>query len=442
MIIAANAALTGSYDYGEVARSILIAIAASHVALDLAGRVTAASGRVRSAWLAGGALAIGTGICETHLKTLLAFHLPGKRAEDELRRQKEMFQKLFEHIPVMIVFVGADGHIELVNPEWEHTMGWTLKEIREQNVDIFAEAYPDPQYRQMARDLVAAATGDWTDRKVRVRDGRVIDLTVAVVRLSDGTSVAIGRDITARKRAEEALLEAQENLARVTRAVAMGELVASIAHEVNQPLTGIVTNGNFALHELASGATSLERLQGAIAEIVEDGTRASTVISRIRELLKKDAPDRGELDINDVIREVTVLVRDEAARNRVHVRLDLAAGLPNVLGDQVQLQQVLINLVMNGIDAMRTVTDRPRDLEIKSAKHADSVLIRVQDSGIGLDPDRLERIFEPFFTTKPQGIGMGLSISRSIVESHGGRLWTETGAVGAIFQFILPGNKQ
>src|SRR5580704_14238522 len=153
MIIAANAALTGSYDYGEVARSILTDIAATYAALDHAGRVTAASGR--APWLAGGAaIAIGIGICETHLKTLLAFRLPGKRADDELRRQKEVFQKIFENLPLMIAFFGHARHVELVNPQWERTMGWTLKELREQDVDIFAETYPDPKYRQMVRDFV------------------------------------------------------------------------------------------------------------------------------------------------------------------------------------------------------------------------------------------------------------------------------------------------
>ena len=247
-------------------------------------------------------------------------------------------------------------------------------------------------------------------------------------------------DVTEQRGAEEQLRHAQEDLARVTRVVAMGELAAAIAHEINQPLAGVVMNANFALREIGSGTPNLEKLREVIKEMEEDGTRASAVISRIRALLKKDVPDRVELDINDVIQEVAVLVRNEAARNHVQVRLDLTAGLPPVLGDRVLLQQVLINLAMNGIDAMRAVTDRPRNLEIKSAEHADGVLIRVQDSGIGLDPDLVTRIFEPFFTTKPQGIGIGLSISRSIVESHGGRLWAESGPKGAIFQFTLPAN--
>jgi len=244
--------------------------------------------------------------------------------------------------------------------------------------------------------------------------------------------------VTERKRAEEALKEAQENLSHVGRMVMMGELVASIAHEVNQPLNAVLITSNFVLRQLAPEMPNLEEVRRAATEIVEDANRISSVISRVRSLFTRNARDRVELDINDVIQEVTVLVRTEADRNYVQLRLDLAAGLPHVLGDRVQLQQVMINLIMNGIDAMRSMPDGSRILEIKSAKHADGVLVRVQDSGIGLDKDRLERIFEPFFTTKPQGLGLGLAISRSIIESHGGRLWAEPSSLGAIFQFTLP----
>ena len=239
---------------------------------------------------------------------------------------------------------------------------------------------------------------------------------------------------------ELALAETRLELAHVARIATMGELTASIAHEINQPLTAVVNYGNFAMRQVASGAPNLQELRETIVEIVNDGTRASAVISRIRALLQKGAPDRIGLDINEVIREVMILVRHEATQSRVSVRLDLAADVPRVLGDRVQLQQVLINLVVNSIEAMRTLTDRPRELLIKSAKNADAVLIKVQDSGKGLDPEQAGRIFEPFFTTKPQGIGMGLSISRSIIESHGGRLWTVTRSSGALFQFTLPIN--
>ncbi len=353
-----------------------------------------------------------------------------KRAEDELRSQKEVFQKIFENIPVTISFVARDGRIELVNPEWERTLGWTLEEIRKQKLDLFAEFYPD-------LDLIAASTGEWTDRKVRVRDGRVIDLSVAAVHLSDGTSVAIGRDVTELKCAEEALRDAQAELALVTRVLAMGELVASIAHEIYQPLTAILTTGNFVLRQLAN-TPNLRDVHDAIREIVEDAERVSAVISRVRAQLSRNVPDRVELDINAVIQEVTVLIRSETAQNQVHLELDLGKGLAHVMGDRVQLQQVLINLIVNAIDAMRSVTGRPRNLDITSAKHAGGVLVRVQDSGTGVDPNNVERIFDPFFTTKRQGTGMGLSISRSIIESHGGRLWVEPGSSGAIFQFTLP----
>ncbi len=245
-------------------------------------------------------------------------------------------------------------------------------------------------------------------------------------------------DITERKHAEQSLQEAQAELAHVTRALTMGELVASIAHEVYQPLTAILTTGSLVQRQLATNNPNLVEVQQAITEIVEDANRISAIISRVRTLLSRDVPDQVELNVNDVILDVTVLVRSEAVRSGAELRLDLGAHLPPVLGDRVQLQQVLINLVMNGIDAMRTVTDRLRLLDIQSRKHAEGVILRVQDSGIGVDPHTLDRIFEPFFTTKPQGIGIGLSISRSIVESHGGRLWAEPASVGSIFQLILP----
>jgi C4-dicarboxylate-specific signal transduction histidine kinase len=290
----------------------------------------------------------------------------------------------------------------------------------------------------MVLDFVAASTGEWTDLKVRVRDGRIIDLAVAVVHVSDGTSVAIGRDVTELKRTEEALQKAQENLARGTRLVTMGELAAAIAHQVNQPLAAIVTNASFCIRHLASASPTSEPLREAISEIVNDGTRASSVISRIRALLQKSPPERIAVDMNQIIQEVTTLLHGELTRNGVSLRTDLGADLPRVLGDRVLLQQVLINLVMNSIDAMRSLTRTPRELLITSSKNHNEVSIQVQDSGIGLDPQQTKHIFEPFFTTKSEGIGMGLSIARSIVESHGGRLTAESRAQGALFQFTLP----
>jgi C4-dicarboxylate-specific signal transduction histidine kinase len=249
-------------------------------------------------------------------------------------------------------------------------------------------------------------------------------------------------DIEDRRRAEEALQEAQGKLAHVTRAVAMGELAAAIAHEVNQPLTAIVTNANFSLLELKGSTENLDELRTAITEIVNDATRASAVISRIRGLLVKGSPRRTELDINKIIQEVITLLRNELSRNRVSLRTDFASNLPRVTGDPVQLQQVLINLIVNAIEAMRTSTDRTRELRIRSANNADGILVQVQDSGPGIAPELADHIFEPFFTTKAEGTGMGLSISRSIIESHGGQLSIVPGSQGAVFQFTLPVDSQ
>ena len=226
--------------------------------------------------------------------------------------------------------------------------------------------------------------------------------------------------------------------ARVTRALVMGELVATIAHEVNQPLSAIVTNANFSLRGLASGTPDPDELRAAITAIVNDGIRASAVISRIRGLLMKETPRRMELDINKIIQDVTILLHNELTRNRVSLRTELAADLSRVVGDPVQLQQVLINLLMNAVDAMRASTGSMRDLVVRSARNPAGALVQVQDSGPGIAPELAGRMFEPFFTTKAEGIGMGLSISRSIIESHGGHLSLVPASQGALFQFTLP----
>src|SRR5882762_7833008 len=263
---------------------------------------------------------------------------------------------------------------------------------------------------------------------------RVMERTQQLAAANEG----MRKEMIERQRAEEALLESQSELARVTRALDLGELAATIAHEVNQPLTAIVTNGNFCLRRLEGVTPNLDELRAAIAEIVSDGRRASAVISRIRGLLMKGAFRRTELDINRIIQDVRILLRTELTRGHVSVRADLASGLPRVAGDQVQLQQVLINLIMNAVEAMRLPAERPRRLLIRSAKSTDGVLVQVQDSGPGIEPGLADRIFEPFFTTKAEGIGMGLSISHSIIESHGGHLSLASSSEGALFEFILP----
>lgn len=254
----------------------------------------------------------------------------------------------------------------------------------------------------------------------------------------EGLSV-FATDITERKRAEQALQEGQAELARVIRIATMGELTASIAHEINQPLAAVVTNGSATLRWLAMQPPNLDEAREAVTRAIQEANRASEVITRIRALLQKASPQMEPVDVNEVIREVLRLVDSEVQGDGVTMKTELAADVPAVCGDRIQLQQVMLNLIMNGIDAMRMMSDRPRELLVKSVRHPEGVLIQVQDSGPGLDPDHADRIFEPFFTTKPEGIGMGLSIARSIVEAHGGRLWATPGSShGTVFQFTLP----
>jgi PAS domain S-box-containing protein len=255
--------------------------------------------------------------------------------------------------------------------------------------------------------------------------------------------VGSSTDITERKRAEESLRQAQSDLARINRVTTMGELTASLAHEVNQPIAAAVTNANTCLRWLTRDHPDLEEAREAAMRIVKDGTRAAEIIKRIRQLFQKGSSERELVNINEIIREMTVLLRGEAARYSVSIRTELSADIPQVMGDRVQLQQVLMNLMINGIDAMKEV-NRTRELAIKSQRiEADRVLVSVNDTGAGLPQEQAEQIFTAFFTTKPNGTGLGLSISRSIVESHGGRLWAVNNSpCGASFSFALPINAE
>jgi signal transduction histidine kinase len=247
-----------------------------------------------------------------------------------------------------------------------------------------------------------------------------------------------------RRRAEETLRKSQAELAHITRVMTMGELAASIAHEINQPLAAVVNNASACLRWLASDSPNLDEARQAARNIVRDGSRAGEVITRIRAILKKTDTENGRVDINQIIRDVVSLMRDEAARNNVTLRMDLPEGLPHVRGDRVQLQQVILNLVMNGIEAMATLTDRPREIVIRSRRHeSDSVLVTVYDTGTGIEPKELNKIFDAFYTTKAQGLGMGLAISRSIIEDHGGQLSAiPTEGLGTTFQFTLPAYRE
>src|SRR6266852_900933 len=254
--------------------------------------------------------------------------------------------------------------------------------------------------------------------------------------------VGTSMDVTERKRADEErerLRQAQADLAHVSRVTTMGELTASLAHEVNQPIAAAVTNANTCLRWLARDHPNVEEAREAAMRIMKDGTRAAEIISRIRLLFKKGTAQRELVDVNEAIRDMIVLLRSETSRNNILVQTELAADLPEVMADRVQLQQVLMNLMINGIEAMKDV-DGTRELAIRSQlKENKEVVVSVTDSGVGLPPQQKEQIFNAFFTTKPHGTGMGLRISRSIIESHGGRLWAgDNSPRGASFCFSLP----
>jgi C4-dicarboxylate-specific signal transduction histidine kinase len=253
------------------------------------------------------------------------------------------------------------------------------------------------------------------------------------------TNEALQTENTERQRAQEALHQAQADLAHVSRVTMMGELTASLAHEVKQPITAAVTNANTCVRWLAGDIPNIREARDAAIRSAKDGTRAADIISRIRLLFEKGTLERESVDINEVIREIIVLLRSEAARYSISVRTELGEELPELIGDHVQLQQVFMNLLLNGIDAMKDADDK-RELFIKSERwENEQVLVSVRDTGSGLPAQHLDQIFEAFFTTKLHGTGLGLSISRSIVESHGGRLWAGGNSPrGATFHLALP----
>jgi signal transduction histidine kinase len=305
-----------------------------------------------------------------------------------------------------------------------------------------------PQDRERVQRFIDHASrggGDWdVEHRLLMPDGAVKFLHVVVHAVRDEAGVLsfVGAvmDVTAAKRAEEAVQAAQAELAHVARMTTLGELTAWIAHEVNQPLAGIVTNGTACLQWLGQENPPLDEARSSVEDMISDAQRAGDVILEIRALSRKTAPKRAPLDINELIQGVIRLVTREAQAHGASVRLDLAPALPAVVGDRVQLQQVVINLVINAIQAMASVAARPRELSIRSRQNESGhVLIEVADSGHGIGSTNLDQLFKAFFTTKPAGMGMGLSICRSIIEAHGGNVWaTDNTPSGAVFHFTLP----
>ena len=363
-----------------------------------------------------------------------------RRMEEALRERASLLDLTHDTIFVR----DMSDVITYWNRGAEQQYGWTSEEaVGKNSHEINRTVFPAP-LEEITTELTR--TGRWEGELVHTRrDGTevVVASRWALQMDERGNPIAVletNNDVSERKLAEEGLHKAQAELAHVTRVATLGEMTASIAHEVNQPLAAVVTNANACLRWLAHQTPNLAEARQAVGRIIKEGNRASDVIGRIRALVKKSPPEKDWIDINEIVLEVIALSRSEVHRNLVTFKPQLSDDLPLVLADRIQLQQVVLNLIMNGIEAMSGVVDRARVLNVSSGKHeSNGVLVTVRDSGRGLDSGSLEHLFDAFFTTKPEGMGMGLAICRSIIEAHGGKLWASPNSPGgAIFQFTLP----
>jgi PAS domain S-box-containing protein len=366
------------------------------------------------------------------------------------RKQAEyLIKQVFECSPDGVSIVGRDYRLQRVNPTYERRYGLPAEKMVGMHV---AELIGETEFeRTVKRQFDRCFSGEdvaYTHWFANTIIGpRYWAVSYSPLRPHSGrveAALAIVRDFTEQMQAAEALQEAHSELARVTRVTMLGELTASLAHEVNQPLAAVVINANACRRWLAANPPNVEEARLAAQRIISDGGRADEVIGRIRALVRRAAPEMSSLDLNGVILESLGFTRSELERKAVSTRTELRDDLPPVVGDRVQLQQVLINLILNGVDAMAENTEMPRTLTIRSRREDDGrVLIEVEDRGKGLGGEQLDRMFDAFFTTKPEGLGMGLSISRSIVAAHGGTIRaTPNDGAGVTMRIILPARSE
>jgi len=367
----------------------------------------------------------------------------------QLQEQETRFREAVETMPALAFVARPDSYRTFVNRGWVEYTGLTLEQASGSGWQ--AAVHPDDLKRVIDKWQTAAATGEPLEYETRLRRGvdeeyRWFQTRAKPLRDKHGKVVkwcGVATDIEDRRRAEEEherLRQIEAELAHINRVSTLGELAASIAHEVNQPLSGIVSNGSACLRFLAGDPPNVAEVREAIRDIVRDGKRAGEVIARIRAMTKRAATARERLDLNETIQDVLALAGDEAKRKSVIIQTQFGGDLSPVAADRVQLQQVILNLVMNAIEAMSSVGDRARELVI-TTRNVDLELVQVtvEDSGIGIDSQTIDKIFDSFYTTKPGGMGMGLSISRSILQAHGGRLWaTVNDGRGTSFHFTLP----
>jgi PAS domain S-box-containing protein len=367
-----------------------------------------------------------------------------KRAEKEQRK----LAALVENSPDFIGLASLDGSVYIVNPAGRTMVGLDSgAQVAETRIlDYVAEEDRVIVQQQVLAHVLREGEWEGLMRLRHFKSGTIIPTHQHIFLIKDpGTErpvamATIARDITERKRSEEALRAARSQLAHIARVTTMGELAASIAHEVNQPLTAVVTNGDAGLRWLSQSPPNVDEAQKAMREMVKQGHRASDVIARIRALLRKAKPNFSSVDTRELIEEVLTLTRQKVEEHGVIVRVEVAADIPPVSGDSVQLQQVLVNLILNAVESMGAARNSAGKLLVTSqCLGANEVVIAVHDSGTGIAPQYQEQLFQPFFTTKGTGLGMGLAISQSIVEAHGGRLWaTSKEGQGATFHFSLP----
>jgi len=378
------------------------------------------------------------------LASQAAVALENTRLYRDLREREDKIRRLVDANIIGIFIFDFEGRIIEANDAFLRMVGYDRDDLvlgRVHWMDLTPPEWRDRHARAWA-ELRVAGTVQPYEREYFRKDGSRVPALIGSAQLEEhgDQGVAFVLDLTERERAAEALREVQMDLAHANRVATMGQLTASIAHEVNQPIAAAVTNAQAGLRWLRKQPPDLTEVQQALERIAKDATRAGDVIGRIRDLVKKAAPRQESVDINEAIREVIELTRSEAVRTGVSVEMGLADGLPLVGGDRVQLQQVVLNLVVNAVQAMGAVPDEVRDLLVTTAPaEPDGVLVTVKDSGPGLASGSLERVFDAFYSTKPGGLGMGLSICRSIIEAHQGRLWVTANVPrGAIFQFTLP----
>jgi len=476
--------VAGTYDPYLVALSIMVAALASYTALDLGGRVAAARGLGRPVWLAAAAITMGGGIWSMHFVAMLAFNMPTPMSYEIGLTTLSLVVAIFvtgggfyvisrhSGSPLRLVlsgifmglgiaamhYIGMEAMREHVELSYDRlfvalsliiAIGastaalWLAFRTTDLGQKLIAAAVMGLAISGMHYTAMGGTTFAAHGPVPAARGYASLDQTNLALAVAGTTFVILASALIAslseQKRAEEALREAQADLAHVSRVTTMGELCASLAHELSQPITAALANADACLNWLARATPNLEKARESAMTIVKDGMRAAEIIARIRLLCKKGTPQRELVDVNEVIQELIVLLRSHITRYFISVQMELAADLPQVSGDRVQLQQVMMNLMMNSIDAMKDV-EGTRELAIKSYRTGnEQLMVCVSDSGVGLPSQQADQIFHAFFTTKPHGIGMGLAICRSIVESHSGRLWAaDNSPRGARFHLILP----